>query len=65
MENNLLAIKTVTLTLNKQTKLKLPAKLDKPNPSECCDSGCENCVFVYYEKAVERWKAEVEKIKNQ
>jgi|MGYP000107844902 2-iminoacetate synthase ThiH len=51
--------------MDKQTSLKLPNKPDKPNPSECCDSGCENCVFVYYEKAVKRWQAEVEKIKKQ
>ena len=51
--------------MNKQISLKLPDKPDKPNPSECCDSGCENCVFVYYEKAVKRWQAEVEKIKKQ
>jgi len=51
--------------MDKQTSLKLPTKPDKPNPSECCDSGCENCVFVYYEKAVKRWQAEVEKIKKQ
>jgi len=47
----------------KKTSLKLPDKPDKPIPSECCDSGCENCVFVYYEKALKRWEAEVEKIK--
>jgi len=50
--------------MNKQTKQKLPDKPDKPSPSECCDSGCENCVFDYYAKAVKRWEAEVEEIKK-
>jgi len=50
--------------MNKQSSLKLPEKPDKPIASECCDSGCENCVFVYYEKAVKCWEAEVEKIKK-
>jgi Oxidoreductase-like protein, N-terminal len=50
--------------MNKQSSLKFPDKPDMPNPSECCDKGCENCVFVYYEKAVKRWEAEVEKIKK-
>ena len=44
--------------------LKLPDKPDKPLPSECCDSGCENCVFFYYAEAIKRWEAEVEEIKK-
>lgn len=51
--------------MNEQPTLNLPDKPDKPLASECCDSGCELCVFVYYEKAVKRWQAEVEKIRKQ
>lgn len=50
--------------MNKKNKVKLPEKPDKPSPSECCDSGCENCVFDYYAEAVKRWEVEVEKIKK-
>ena len=50
--------------MNKQITLKFPDKPDKPSASECCDSGCVNCVFVCYEKVVKRWEAEVEKIKK-
>ncbi len=49
--------------MDKKTSLTLPDKPVRPNPSECCDSGCENCVFVYYEMAVKRWEAEVERLK--
>ncbi|GJM04098.1 MAG: hypothetical protein DHS20C09_00890 [marine bacterium B5-7] len=50
--------------MSKKTTLKLPDKPDRPSPPECCDSGCENCVFVYYEEALKRWEAEVEEIKK-
>lgn len=51
--------------MTKQTKIKLPEKPVEPAPSECCGRGCENCVYVYYEKALKRWKEEVAKIKKQ
>ena len=37
----------------------LPAKPKEPDLSECCQRNCENCVFVYYERAVERWRKKV------
>lgn len=37
----------------------LPPKPREPDLSECCQRNCENCVFVYYEKALERWKKKV------
>jgi uncharacterized protein YaeQ len=49
----------------KQTTTKLPKKPIEPDPSECCNRGCENCVYVYYEKALKRWQKkrdELEKI---
>lgn len=49
--------------MSEQTKAKLPKKPVKPDPSECCNRGCENCVYVYYEKALKRWQEKVEKIK--
>jgi uncharacterized protein YaeQ len=46
-------------------KIKLPKKPVKPDMSECCQRACENCIFIYYEKALKRWEDKVEKIKNQ
>jgi oxidoreductase family protein len=51
--------------VNKETELKLPPKPAEPDPSECCNRGCENCVFIYYEKALLRWQEKVEKIKKK
>lgn len=41
---------------------RLPPKPQPPDPSECCNSGCEPCVFELYEDALERWEARVERI---
>jgi len=41
----------------------LPAKPREPDISECCQRNCENCVFVYYERALQRWKKKVAEIK--
>jgi hypothetical protein len=51
--------------MSKQTTIELPKKPVKPDPSECCNRGCENCVYVYYEKALKRWEEKVKKIKNK
>jgi len=50
--------------VNKTKEISLPPKPIKPDMSECCQRGCENCVFIYYEKALKRWQDKVEKIKN-
>jgi len=39
-----------------------PPKPREPDISECCQRNCENCVFVYYQRALDRWKKKVEKI---
>ena len=44
---------------------KLPEKPVKPDPSECCNRGCENCVYIYYEKALKRWEEKVSKLKTK
>jgi len=48
--------------MNKQTEIRPPTK---PDVSECCNRGCENCVYVYYDKALKRWEAKVDKIKKK
>lgn len=51
--------------MSKKEATKLPKKPVKPDSSECCGRDCENCVYVYYEKALKRWEAKVAKIKSQ
>lgn len=40
----------------------IPLKPRQPDLSECCQRNCVNCVFVYYERAMERWKKKVAEI---
>ncbi|MGH8589903.1 MAG: oxidoreductase-like domain-containing protein [Gammaproteobacteria bacterium] len=35
----------------------------RPAPGECCEGGCDLCVWVYYERAHERWIQQCEDIK--
>lgn len=37
----------------------LPPRPEPPLPGECCGRGCENCVWVYYERALQRWEERV------
>lgn len=46
-------------------KSELPPKPVEPDPAECCGRGCENCVYVYYERALERWSEKVQQIQSQ
>jgi hypothetical protein len=39
-----------------------PVKPREPDLSECCQRNCVNCVFVYYQRAMDRWKQRVEDI---
>jgi len=41
--------------LNKQ-KRQIPPPPVKPDPHECCGSGCTPCIFDYYEIALDKWK---------
>ncbi len=41
---------------------KLPPKPQPPDPSDCCNSGCEPCVFELWEDAMDRWEARCERI---
>lgn len=45
------------------TAVDLPPKPEEPVPGECCGRGCVNCVWVYYELALERWKQRCAEIK--
>ena len=43
--------------------LELPPRPEEPLPGECCGRGCERCVYVYYEEAVQRWEEMVAALK--
>ncbi|MEE8233811.1 MAG: oxidoreductase-like domain-containing protein [Gammaproteobacteria bacterium] len=47
------------MTIIKQDR---PPKPREPDLSECCQRNCVNCVFVYYQKALDRWQKKVEEI---
>ena len=32
----------------------------RPDDSECCQRGCEPCIFDYYHQALARWYSEIE-----
>ncbi len=33
----------------------IPAPPLRPVPGECCERGCDPCVWDYYERALSRW----------
>ncbi|BBU29526.1 hypothetical protein BTHE68_32600 [Burkholderia sp. THE68] len=35
----------------------LPTPPERPLPEDCCQSGCNPCVFDLYEEALERYEA--------
>ncbi|MGH1536876.1 MAG: oxidoreductase-like domain-containing protein [Gammaproteobacteria bacterium] len=44
---------------------KLPPKPTPPDPYECCERGCDPCIYDYYAKALARWEKRVEAIQKQ
>jgi hypothetical protein len=36
---------------------RVPAPPDRPVAGECCDRGCDPCVWDYYVRGLERWAA--------
>lgn len=44
---------------------KIPKKPTKPDESECCNRGCENCVFIYYERALKNWRRKIQHLKSK
>ena len=47
----------------KSSNKKIPPKPKKPDDSEGCNRACENCVFVYYERALKKWEQKVKRPK--
>ena len=44
---------------------KLPPKPTPPEPYECCERGCDPCVYDYYAKALARWEKRVAEIEKK
>jgi hypothetical protein len=36
-----------------------PVPPERPEPDECCNGGCERCIFDVYADALERYEAEL------
>lgn len=43
--------------MNKENK-DIPPPPEKPEPNECCGSGCVPCIYDYYYEALEKWEAQ-------
>ncbi|MBV9361569.1 MAG: hypothetical protein JO292_09255 [Betaproteobacteria bacterium] len=41
-------------------KERIPEPPEEPLPEECCQRGCERCVFIVYYEAVEAWASDIE-----
>ena len=42
----------------------LPPRPEPPGEDDCCHSDCPVCVFDLYERALERWQAECERLEG-
>jgi hypothetical protein len=52
-------------TLTESNLPELPPRPEEPLPGECCGRGCERCVYVYYEEALQRWEEKVALLKEK
>ena len=39
----------------------IPEPPDAPLASECCERGCDHCVFTLYYEALDAWRREIER----
>ena len=49
---------------SEQKSPELPPKPVPPEPYECCERGCDPCVYDYYAKRLARWEQRVAEIQN-
>lgn len=45
--------------MNAETLSNLPPKPERPLDGDCCDNGCEVCVFTSYAEELRRWQEAV------
>jgi hypothetical protein len=43
-------------------KARIPEPPEEPLPAECCERGCERCVFTVYYEAIDAWRREIEEL---
>ena len=51
------------MVMSKFSNIKIPPSNPvKPQDPECCNRGCENCVFDYYERALKAWENKISRL---
>ena len=38
----------------------IPEPPEEPLPENCCERGCDHCVFTVYYEAIDAWRREIE-----
>jgi hypothetical protein len=38
----------------------LPEPPEEPLPLDCCERGCDRCVFIVYYEAIDAWRRDIE-----
>jgi hypothetical protein len=39
----------------------IPDPPEEPLPADCCERGCDRCVFTVYYEAIDAWRREIER----
>jgi hypothetical protein len=42
-------------------QVSLPEPPEEPLPADCCERGCDRCVFTLYYEAIDAWRREIER----
>ena len=40
----------------------IPEPPEEPLPENCCERGCDRCVFTVYYEAIDEWRREAERL---
>ena len=40
---------------------RIPDPPEEPLPGECCEQGCERCIFTVYYEALAAWRRDIER----
>ena len=39
----------------------IPDPPEEPLPENCCERGCDHCVFIVYYEAIDAWRRDIER----
>jgi hypothetical protein len=39
----------------------IPDPPEEPLPADCCERGCDRCVFAVYYEAIDAWRQDIER----